>query len=167
MFFLPFTTFICKSSCDMAWIEFYLYHNFLQTSVMYFGRIMFRSFFLRNILCLECIWEQNSMTLQGALVNILTKHASSPPSGFPTGVENMGGCAPPYWGGGVLQNVMGEAYVNTLGEHGEGGGLKMLSKNTCEGVHLIINLLALSLQACKFTKNDLLHIYFSRILVRF
>ena len=43
----------------------------------------------------------------------------------------------------------------------------MLSKNTCEGVHLIVKLPAISLQACKFTKNELIHTYFSRILARF
>ena len=43
----------------------------------------------------------------------------------------------------------------------------MLSKNTCEGVHLIVKLPAISLQACKFTKNELLHIHFSKILARF
>ena len=33
-----------------------------------------------------------------------------------------------------------------------GAGLKMLSKNTCEGVHLIVvKMPAISLQACKFT----------------
>ena len=41
----------------------------------------------------------------------------------------------------------------------------MLLKNTCEGVQLIVKLLAISLQACKFTKRELLHKYFSRILV--
>ena len=45
------------------------------------------------------------------------------------------------------------------GEH-EGGGLKMLSKNTWEGVYLIVKLLAISLQTCKFTKNELLQTYF-------
>ena len=39
----------------------------------------------------------------------------------------------------------------------------MLSKNTCEGVHLIVKLPAISLQASKFTKNELLQTYFSRI----
>ena len=39
-------------------------------------------------------------------------------------------------------------------------------KNTCEGVRLL-KLLAISLQACNFTKNELLHTYFSRILARF
>ena len=31
----------------------------------------------------------------------------------------------------------------------------MLSKNAFEGVHLIVKLPAISLQACKFTKNEL------------
>ena len=39
------------------------------------------------------------------------------------------------------------------------------SKKTWEGVHLIVNLSAISLQACKVTKNELLHTYFSRILL--
>ena len=50
---------------------------------------------------------------------------------------------------------------------GGGGGLKMLLKNTCEGVHLIVKLPAIILQACKFTKNELFQTYFSRILARF
>ena len=37
-------------------------------------------------------------------------------------------------------------------------------KNTCEGVHLL-KLLAISLQAWNFSKNEL-HTYFSRILAR-
>ena len=53
-------------------------------------------------------------------------------------------------------------YIERAGE-----GPKMLSKNTCEGLHLIVKLLAISLQACKFTKNGLLHRYVSRILARF
>ena len=53
------------------------------------------------------------------------------------------------------------------GALGKGGGLKMLSKNTREGVHLKVKLPAISLQACKFTKNEFLHKYFSRILARF
>ena len=43
----------------------------------------------------------------------------------------------------------------------------MLSKNTGEGVHLIKKLPAVSLQASKFTKNELLDTSFSRILARF
>ena len=35
-----------------------------------------------------------------------------------------------------------------------------MSKNTCEGVHLIVKLPAICLQASKFTKNELLHTYF-------
>ena len=50
-------------------------------------------------------------------------------------------------GGGGLSQYMG-------GEH---GGFKMLLKNTCEGVHLLVKLPAISLQAYKFTKNELLH----------
>ena len=38
--------------------------------------------------------------------------------------------------------------------------IKILSKNTSEGVHLIVKLPAISLQASKFTKNELLHTYF-------
>ena len=60
---------------------------------------------------------------------------------------------------GELQNVTG-------GGGGE-GGVKTLLKNTYEGVHLLVKLSAISLQACKFTKNKLLHAYFSRILARF
>ena len=50
---------------------------------------------------------------------------------------------------------------------GAWGELNMLLKNTCERVHLIVKLPAIRLQVSKFTKNDLLHIYFSRILARF
>ena len=71
-------------------------------------------------------------------------------------------------GGGekALQNLMwggGGGGLNTI--HGgsmRGGGAKMLSKKTCEGVHSIIKLPAISLQDCKFTKDEL-HTYFSRI----
>ena len=47
--------------------------------------------------------------------------------------------------GGLIQYLEGAS--------GGGGGLKMLSKNTCEGVNLIVKLPAISLQAWKFTKN--------------
>ena len=50
---------------------------------------------------------------------------------------------------------------------GAWGELNMLLKNTCERVHLIVKLPAIRLQVSKFTKNDLLHTYFSRILARF
>ena len=79
-------------------------------------------------------------------------------AGFPTGVANMGG--PP-------QSLMGEGGLKSKHGGSMGGELKMLSKNTCEGVHLIEKLLAISLQASKFTKNELFHIYFPRILARF
>ena len=59
-------------------------------------------------------------------------------------------------GGWWLKSIHG-------GARGGGGRVKMLSKNTCGGVHLIIKLLAISLQAYKFTKNEFLHTYFSRI----
>ena len=78
--------------------------------------------------------------------------------GFPRGIENMGRGSSQF--DGRLESI-----------HGGGGGglgrLKMLLKNTCEGVHLLVNLAALSLQACKFTKNELFCTYFIRILTRF
>ena len=79
--------------------------------------------------------------------------------GFPTGVANMGGLCPLLgenlvWGG--LSQNMGGAWWE----------LKMLWKSTCEGFHLIVKLPTISLQFCKFAKNELLHTYFSRILDR-
>ena len=49
------------------------------------------------------------------------------------------------WGGGAgaPQNLTGGSSQKMRGAWGE---LKMLSKNTCEGVHLIVKLLAISLQ---------------------
>ena len=61
--------------------------------------------------------------------------------------------------GGALQNLMGEGLKSKHGECMRGGGLKMLSKNTCEGVHLILKFLAISLHTWKFTKDEL-HSYF-------
>ena len=62
------------------------------------------------------------------------------------------------WGWGLSQ-YMGGAWR---------GGHKTVLKKTCEEVHLLIKLPAISLQACKFTnKNELLRTYFSRILARF
>ena len=66
------------------------------------------------------------------------------------------------WGWGPSKFDGGLKSVHK-GEHGE---FKMLSEDTCEGVYLIVKLPAISLQACKFTKNELLLIYFSRILAR-
>ena len=51
--------------------------------------------------------------------------------GFPTGVENMGGKGE----GGALQNLMGGGAKSIHG--GSRRGLKMLSKNTCDGVDFI------------------------------
>ena len=51
-------------------------------------------------------------------------------------------------GGGGLSQYMGGAW-----------GLKMLPKNTCEGVHLMVKLPAIILQAWKFTKDEL-HTHF-------
>ena len=51
-----------------------------------------------------------------------------------------------------------------------GGRLKPVFTNTCEEVqevHLLVKLPTVSLQDCKFTKNELLYTYFSRILARF
>ena len=72
---------------------------------------------------------------------------------FPTGVENMGALQNLMGGGGGLSQYMGGAW-----------GLKTLLKNTCEGVYLLVKLPAISLQASKFTKNNILHTYFSRIV---
>ena len=49
---------------------------------------------------------------------------------------------------------------------GSMGGLKTLSKNI-QKIHLLVRLPCINQQACKFTKNELLHTYFSRILARF
>ena len=62
-------------------------------------------------------------------------------------------------GGWALQNFYEGVGLKSI--HGGGGmrGVKMLLKNACEGFHLIVKLPAVSLQACKFTKNEL-HSYF-------
>ena len=57
-------------------------------------------------------------------------------------------------GGGSSSNLMRGCLGQTWGE------LRMLSKNTCQGVHLIKKLPAISLQDSKFTKNELLHTSF-------
>ena len=53
-------------------------------------------------------------------------------------------------GGGGLSQYMGRSM----------GGIKMLLKNTCDRVDLIVKSLTINLEACKFTKNELLHTYF-------
>ena len=91
-------------------------------------------------------------------------------AGFHTGVEieHGGLCpSPPHLLRGLLKMWWRGAWVNTWRGHGGGGVLKNLSKNTREGVHLLVKLSAISLQACKFTKNELLHTYFSRAWPRF
>ena len=86
-------------------------------------------------------------------------------------------------GGGAPQNLLGGrgggGVGGRLGGGGGGGGgleskqgesmgeLKMLSKNTCERVHLMKKLLAISLQASKFTKNELFNTSFSKVLATF
>ena len=72
-------------------------------------------------------------------------------------------------GGGAPQNLMGGRGGGWLeSKHGESmGELKMLSKNTCERVHLMKKLLAISLQASKFTKNELFNTSFSKVLATF
>ena len=65
------------------------------------------------------------------------------------------------WGSSKLDGGLKSKHGGSKGE------LKILSKNTCEGVHLIVKLPTISLQASKFTKNELLCTYFSRILDRF
>ena len=54
-------------------------------------------------------------------------------------------------------------YMGRIAGWGVGGGDKMLLRNICEGVLMLVKLSAIRLQACKFTKNELLHTYFSRI----
>ena len=67
--------------------------------------------------------------------------------------------------GGLFKIWWGEgAWVNT---EGSARGVKTLLKNTCDEVQLLIKLLDISLQDCKFTKNELLNTYFSRILASF
>ena len=48
------------------------------------------------------------------------------------------------WWGGEIKSIHGGAWDR----------LKMLSRNTCEGVHLIVESPAISLQAFKFTKMN-------------
>ena len=76
--------------------------------------------------------------------------------GFPQVLRTWGrgrGSAPPLPPvGEALQNLMGGGLKSIQG--GAWEGLKMLSRNTCEGVHLIVELPAISLQAFKFTKMN-------------
>ena len=70
-----------------------------------------------------------------------------PYPGFPTGVENMGAVPP----SPPLQNLMGQ--LESI--HGASmERLKMLSKNTFEGVHLVAKLTATSLQLANLLKMN-------------
>ena len=78
-------------------------------------------------------------------------HWSAMKAGFPTGVKNIGG-----WGGAFQNSMRGEG----LSEYMEGAWeLKTVLKNTCKGVHFLVKLSTISQLACKFTKNELLHIH--------
>ena len=80
-------------------------------------------------------------------------------SGFSAGVANMGV---------ALQNLMeGLKSIHEGSMGGAGRGLKNLLRNTCDGVDWIGKWPSISLQVCKFTKYELLHTHFSRILARF
>ena len=111
-----------------------------------------------SICCLKNLAIFHRVSIEIALtpplplfVFIYSLRTPPPPSttnpGFPAGVENMGGSSK--FDGEGLSQYMGGAW-----------GVKILLKNTCGGVHFIVKLLAISLQACKFTKNELLHSYF-------
>ena len=63
---------------------------------------------------------------------------------------------PPFGGALQIPPLGGGGLSQYMGEH---RGLKMLSKSTCEEVHLVVKLPAISLQACKFTKNELFLTY--------
>ena len=62
---------------------------------------------------------------------------------------------------GFPQVLQTWAWIDTWGEIG-GRGFKMLLKNTCEGVYMLVKLLAISLQACKFTKMNFFTYKFQR-----
>ena len=67
--------------------------------------------------------------------------------GFPQVLQTWGGSSK-FDGGGLSQNMGGSK-----------GELKMLSKNTCERVHFIAKLPAVSLQASKLKMNFFTHIF--------
>ena len=88
-------------------------------------------FFFREILCKKITVYQYLKILKQPL-SFRVSHRWGGGGGRGYSKFNVGG------GGGLSQY---------MGKH---GGLEMLLKNTCEGVHLLVKLLAISRQACKF-----------------
>ena len=105
-------------------------------------------------------------TLKGGNIKMVGQdHFGHNDQGFPKVLRIWGGCTPD-WGGGrweLFKNLMGGGLSQYMG----GGVLNRVLENIYEGVHLLVKLPAINRQACKFTKNELLHIWFSRILARF
>ena len=56
------------------------------------------------------------------------------------------------WGGGGGSSKFDEGFKSI--HRGSMGGALNAVKKTCEEVHMIVKLPAISLQACKFNKND-------------
>ena len=83
--------------------------------------------------------------------------------GFPQGVENKQGCAPLPIGEEALQNLGSLSQYMGMSTW----ELKIKFKNTCEEVYLLVKLPAISLQARKFAKNELLLTHFSSVFARF
>ena len=63
--------------------------------------------------------------------------------GFPQVLRTWGSCNPPP---PRLQNLLGGGGGGSMHDRTIGGELKMLSKNTFEGVHLLVKLPTISLQ---------------------
>ena len=68
---------------------------------------------------------------------------------------------PPLWEGGSSKFDGGQ--LKSKHE----GSMENAWESACERVNLIVELAAISLKACKFTKFELLHTYLSRILATF
>ena len=126
-------------------ISCYLYLPTFNKFRREFGKVLFTMWFRAIMKC----WPKDLPLLNW----IISK----------TFLRTLGGCAPPHWGGGLFFKI----WWRGGGLESIHGGLKMLLKNTCEGVHLLVKLQPITLQACKFTKNKLIHTYFPRILARF
>ena len=98
------------------------------------------------------LWELlNSTPIPTQVNSPLSTHTHlkfCPIPGFHTSFKNIGE---------GIQNLIEGAWVNTQVEHER---IQIVLKNTCERVHLLVKLLDLSLQDYKFTKNELLHIFF-------